>query len=99
MANASGYASRVSAQHTDDRDPAALRRFAIGLLEETDPLVLRHVQTGLRVSAKPDATLVTQADTEVETLIRDPEAQLPPPTTTQPTTDSIGSSRTNTILP
>ncbi len=61
----------MSAQHTDDRDPAALRRFAIGLLDETDPLVLRHVQTGLRVSAKPDATLVTQADTEVETLLRE----------------------------
>ena len=71
MASASGYASRVSAQHTDDRDPAALRRFAIGLLDETDPLVLRHVKTGLRVSAKPDASLVTQADTEVETLLRD----------------------------
>jgi histidinol-phosphatase len=71
MASASGYASRVSAQHTDDRDPAALRRFAIGLLDETDLLVLRHVQTGLKVSAKPDATLVTQADTEVETLLRE----------------------------
>ena len=61
----------MSAQHTDDRDPAALRRFAIGLLDETDPLVLQHVRTGLRVSAKPDATLVTQADTEVETLLRE----------------------------
>ena len=28
-------------------------------------------QTGLNVSAKPDATLVTQADTEVETLLRE----------------------------
>ena len=71
MASASGYASRVSAQHTNDRDPAALRRFAIELLDETDPLVLRHVKTGLRISTKPDATLVTQADTEVETLIRE----------------------------
>jgi len=61
----------VSAQHTDDRDPAALRRFAVGLLDETDPLVMRHVQSGLRVSSKPDATLVTQADTEVETLLRE----------------------------
>ncbi|MEO8639630.1 MAG: inositol monophosphatase family protein [Chloroflexota bacterium] len=61
----------MSAQHTDDRDPAALRRFAIELLEETDPLVLRHVQTGLRVTAKADDTLVTQADTEVETLLRE----------------------------
>ena len=70
MASASGYASRVSAQHTNDRDPAALRRFALELLDETDPLVLRHVKTGLKISTKPDATLVTQADTEVETLIR-----------------------------
>jgi len=60
----------VSAQPTSDRDPAALRRFAVALLDETDPLVMRHLQTGLRVSAKPDATLVTQADTEVETLLR-----------------------------
>jgi histidinol-phosphatase len=62
---------RVSAQHTDDRDPAALRRFAVELLDETDPLVMRHVKTGLKISAKPDATLVTQADTEVETLLRE----------------------------
>jgi histidinol-phosphatase len=60
----------VSAQPTSDRDPAALRRFAVALLDETDPLVMRHVKTGLRVSAKPDASLVTQADTEVETLLR-----------------------------
>jgi histidinol-phosphatase len=61
----------VSAQHTNDRDPGALRRFAIELLDETDPLVLSHVRKGLRVSAKPDLTLVTQADTEVETLLRE----------------------------
>jgi len=61
----------VSAQHTDDRDPAALRRFAVELLDETDPLVMRHVKGGLKVSSKPDATLVTQADTEVETLLRE----------------------------
>jgi histidinol-phosphatase len=61
----------VSAQHINDLDPAALRRFAVELLEETDPLVLRHVKTGLRISTKPDATLVTQADTEVETFIRE----------------------------
>ena len=32
---------------------------------------MRHVAEGLKVSAKPDATLVTQADTEVETLLRE----------------------------
>ena len=58
-------------QSPSDRDPAALRRFAVDLLDETDPLVMRHVKSGLQVSAKPDATLVTQADTEVETLLRD----------------------------
>jgi histidinol-phosphatase len=67
----SGYASRVSAQHTSDRDPAALRRFAVELLDETDPLVLRAVTTGLRITKKPDATLVTQADLEVETFLRE----------------------------
>jgi len=64
----------VPAQRTQspsDRDPANLRRFAVELLDETDPLVMRHVKSGLQVSAKPDATLVTQADTEVETLLRD----------------------------
>ena len=61
----------MSAQHTADRDPAALRRFAVELLDETDPLVMRYVKSGLRVSSKPDDTLVTQADTEVETLLRE----------------------------
>jgi histidinol-phosphatase len=71
---ARGYASRVPAQRSQsasDRDPAALRAFALGLLDETDALVIGHVRAGLRVSAKPDATLVTQADTEVETIIRE----------------------------
>jgi histidinol-phosphatase len=55
----------------NDRDPAALRHFMAELLDETDALVMRHVSTGLTVSAKADATLVTQADTEVETLLRE----------------------------
>ena len=61
----------MAAQHTSDREHVALRQFALDLMDETDPLVLRHVQTGLRVSTKPDASLVTQADTDVETLIRE----------------------------
>jgi histidinol-phosphatase len=32
---------------------------------------MSHVKGGLRVSSKPDDTLVTQADTEVETLLRE----------------------------
>jgi len=60
-----------SERSVSDRDPAALRRFAVDLMDETDPLVLRHVTSGLRVTTKPDATLVTQADLEVETLLRE----------------------------
>ncbi|HEX7196192.1 MAG TPA: inositol monophosphatase family protein [Candidatus Limnocylindria bacterium] len=52
-------------------DPAALLRFAHEVLDETDAIALRHVAGGLTVSAKPDRTLVTQADTEIETHLRD----------------------------
>jgi histidinol-phosphatase len=52
-------------------DPRALLRFAHELLEETDAIALHHVAGGLTVSAKPDRTLVTQADTEIETHLRD----------------------------
>ena len=41
------------------------------MLDETDAIALRHVAGGLTVSAKPDRTLVTQADTEIETHLRD----------------------------
>jgi histidinol-phosphatase len=69
--NPSGYASQVpAAQAVDDRDPAALRRFAVDLMDETDGIALRHLAGGLQVSAKPDTTLVTQVDTEVETVLR-----------------------------
>ncbi len=61
---------RVSAQHTPDRDPEALRRFALDLLDETDAIALRHLRDGLQVAAKPDSSLVTQADTEIETILR-----------------------------
>jgi histidinol-phosphatase len=60
----------VPAQAIDDRDPNALRRFAVDLLDETDALILRHLAAGLTVTSKQDATLVTQVDTEVETLLR-----------------------------
>ena len=52
-------------------DAAPLLRFAHELLDETDAIALRHVAGGLTVSAKPDRTLVTQADTEIETHLRD----------------------------
>ena len=59
------------ALHTSDLDPAGLRRFALDLLDETDPLILEHVNAGLKVTTKADATLVTQADLQVETLLRE----------------------------
>lgn len=52
-------------------DAGALLRFAQELLDETDAIALHHVAGGLTVSAKPDRTLVTQADTEIETHLRD----------------------------
>jgi histidinol-phosphatase len=60
----------VPARVVDDRDPSQLRRFAVNLLDETDAIALRHLASGLTVSSKPDATLVTQADTEIEELLR-----------------------------
>ena len=52
-------------------DPASLLRFAHEVLDETDAIALRHVAGGLTITAKPDRTLVTQADTEIETALRD----------------------------
>ena len=52
-------------------DAAALLRFAHEILDETDAIALRHVSNGLEVTTKPDRTLVTQIDTEIETHLRD----------------------------
>lgn len=52
-------------------DTAALLAFAHRLVDETDAIALRHFGGALTITAKPDRTLVTQADTEVETLVRD----------------------------
>jgi histidinol-phosphatase len=52
-------------------DAAALLAFAHRVLDETDAIALHHFGGTLAVTAKPDRTLVTQADTEVETLVRD----------------------------
>jgi histidinol-phosphatase len=54
-----------------DREPTALRRFAVDLLDETDAIALTHLRGGLRVRSKPDASLVTQVDTEVEARLRE----------------------------
>jgi len=45
--------------------------FAHDLLDETDAIALGHFTAGVAATAKPDRTLVTVADTEVETRIRE----------------------------
>jgi histidinol-phosphatase len=52
-------------------DATSLLRFAHELLDETDAIALRRIAGGLTISSKPDRTLVTQADTEIETHLRD----------------------------
>lgn len=44
--------------------------FGHDLLDETDAIALGHFTTGVTATAKPDRTLVTAADTEVEERIR-----------------------------
>ena len=56
---------------TSSESPADLLRFAHRLLDETDAIALEHFGGELTIDAKPDRTLVTQADTGIETLIRD----------------------------
>ncbi len=62
-------------QHVERRTHRDLCQFALELLDEADAIVLRHLAGGLTVKAKADATLVTQADTEVESRIRERIAQ------------------------
>jgi histidinol-phosphatase len=52
-------------------DLTDLLRFAHDLLDETDAIALRRVGGSLTVTAKPDRTLVTQLDTEIETMLRE----------------------------
>jgi histidinol-phosphatase len=51
--------------------PEELLAFAHRLADETDPIALGHFRGELTISAKHDRTLVTQADTGVEALLRD----------------------------
>ena len=57
------------------RELEALLRFAHDICDEADALALRYfggaLSGELRIDRKPDATLVTQADTQIETLLRD----------------------------
>lgn len=54
-----------------DRDLRARLRFVHGLLDRTDVVALTAFRGELEIRAKPDRTLVTVADTAVETLIRE----------------------------
>ncbi len=54
-----------------DRDPAVLLRAAHRWLDETDLIALRHFAGELTITSKHDRSLVTQADTEVETHLRE----------------------------
>jgi histidinol-phosphatase len=53
-----------------ERVVGELAEFAHTLLDETDALALRHFESGVVASRKADRTLVTIADTEVETTVR-----------------------------
>jgi histidinol-phosphatase len=52
-------------------DLPRLLKFAHGVLDETDAIAMRHFAGELTITEKHDRTLVTQADTEIETLIRE----------------------------
>jgi histidinol-phosphatase len=54
----------------NDRDPAALLRLAHELVDDTDAIIERHFSGEIVASAKPDTSLVTAADTEVEERLR-----------------------------
>ena len=53
-----------------DRDPSRLLRIAHDWLDDTDRIALTHFAGELTIEAKHDRTLVTQADTEIETRLR-----------------------------
>jgi histidinol-phosphatase len=54
-----------------DRDTGRLLRVAHDWLDETDRIALTHFAGELTITAKHDRTLVTQADTEIETRLRE----------------------------
>ncbi|MGH2416892.1 MAG: inositol monophosphatase family protein [Candidatus Limnocylindria bacterium] len=54
-----------------DREPSRLLRIAHDWLDETDGIALTHFAGELTIEAKHDRTLVTQADTEIETRLRE----------------------------
>ena len=56
---------------SDDRDPSVLLAVAHEWLDETDRIALTHFAGELTITAKHDQTLVTQADTEIESRLRE----------------------------
>jgi histidinol-phosphatase len=54
----------------NDRDPAALLRFAHELIDETDRILRGYFASELEVGLKADQTYVTAADREVERILR-----------------------------
>jgi histidinol-phosphatase len=54
-----------------DRDRSRLLRVAHGWLDETDQIARAHFAGELTIEAKHDRTLVTQADTQIETRLRE----------------------------
>ncbi len=45
--------------------------FALDVAAEADAIALRHFRAALDISGKPDGTLVTEADTAIERLVRE----------------------------
>ena len=54
-----------------DRLVRELATFAHAVLDETDAIALRYFEAGVEARRKPDRTFVTDADQEVEGVIRD----------------------------
>ena len=55
---------------TGEAELSELHRFALALADEADGIALRYFGAGLVPERKPDRTLVTLADTEIEQLLR-----------------------------
>jgi len=58
-----------------DRDIGERLRFAHGLLDETDAIAVEAFRGEIRSQAKPDRTLVTRTDTEIERRVRERVAE------------------------
>jgi histidinol-phosphatase len=56
---------------TSARAARAWVDLGLAIADETDAIALRHFRRAVRVSAKPDRTLVTDADEAIERLVRE----------------------------